>query len=144
MDKDIEIVKQEKRINAVFPDDIEDISRRRKTITIYKQFLENNLQLPVKVTGRIDFSWEGIYIWGSGYLEEYEELKKEKPSYTDLYNLTGFFNHYSVLKGLYAKVVRITDKKHFKLELIDLKAVDEESKNYQLIDDYIYWHVNYY
>jgi hypothetical protein len=40
-------------------------------------------------------------------------------------------------------VKRLSDQKEFILELDYLKAVDKKSKNYQLLDDYSVWYVNY-
>lgn len=75
MDKNFE--KQEKRIESVFPKDLDDISKRTETIEIYKNYLEINLELPVKLTGIEDFNWEEYYIFGPGDEQEYEELKKQ-------------------------------------------------------------------
>ncbi len=44
---------------------------------------------------------------------------------------------------LYADVQRISDEKRFILTLEDLKAIDKSSKNFQLLDDYTTWFVNY-
>ncbi|MCF8302480.1 MAG: hypothetical protein K9I94_04320 [Bacteroidales bacterium] len=64
MDEDFE--KQEKRIEAVFPEHIEDISVREETIGIFKAFLEKNLSFPVELTGIEDFDWEEFYLLGPG------------------------------------------------------------------------------
>ena len=42
-----------------------------------------------------------------------------------------------------ANVQRISDNKKFLLGLSELKATDKKSKNYQLLDDYAVWFVNY-
>ncbi|MEA1973366.1 MAG: calcium-binding protein [Candidatus Cloacimonadota bacterium] len=141
MDRDFE--KQEKRIESVFPKKIDDISRRTETLDIYKRFLEKNIDFPVKLTGIEDFNWEGFYILGPGDKREYEELKKTKPSYSDIYNLVRIEDHVDEDYGLFAKVTRISDKKRFQIPLADLEAVDENSKNYQLLNDYSVWCVNY-
>lgn len=141
MEEDFE--KQEKRIKSVFPKKIDDISKRTETLEIYKQFLEKNLDFPVKLTGREDFKWEGFYIFGPGNQREYEELKKTNPSSTDIYNLIRIDEHVNEEDGLFAKVSRISDRKRFQIPLADLKAVDEKSKNYQLLDDYSLWCVSY-
>lgn len=141
MDKDFD--KQEQRIESVFPKRINDISKQTKTLNIYKRFLENNLDFPVKLTGIEDFNWEEFYIFGPGDKKDYEELKKTRPSYKDIYNLTRIDDHIEEDYGLFAKVTRISDRKRFQIPLADLKAVDEKSKNYQLLDDYSVWCVNY-
>jgi hypothetical protein len=40
-------------------------------------------------------------------------------------------------------VRRVSDKKTFVLPLADLKATDKKSQNYELLDDYSTWFVNY-
>jgi hypothetical protein len=52
-------------------------------------------------------------------------------------------NYYDDDYGLFAKVTRISDKKRFQIPLADLKAIDEKSNNYQILDDYSVWFVNY-
>ncbi|MDD3944984.1 MAG: hypothetical protein PHS38_09745 [Bacteroidales bacterium] len=141
MDRDFE--KLEKRIESVFPKKIDDISKRTETLDIYKRFLEKNIDFPAKLTGIEDFNWEEFYIFGPGDKREYEELKKTRPSYKDIYNLIRIDEHIDEDYGLFAKVTRISDRKRFQIPLADLKAVDEKSKNYQLLDDYSVWCVNY-
>lgn len=141
MDKDFK--KQEKRIELVFPKEISDISKRYETLELYQVFLEKNLDLPVKLTGIEDFSWEEFYIFGPGDKNEYEELKKKRPSYKDVFNLIRIDEYAEEDYGLFAKVTRISDRKRFLIPLADLKAVDKKSKNYQLLDDYAVWCVNY-
>jgi hypothetical protein len=141
MDKDFE--KQEKRIELVFKKKVEDSSRSEKTLKIYKKLLEKELSFPVKLTGIEDFPWEEFYVFGPGDKEEYEELKKKRPSYTDTFNMIRIDEFYDEDYGLFAYVVRISDKKRFQLPLADLEAIDIKSKNYQLLDDYSVWLVNY-
>ena len=141
MDKDFK--KQEKRIEEVFPKGLDDIFKRTETILIYKEFLENNLIFPIKLTGIEDFNWEEYYIFGPGDEEEYEELKKKRPSYTDIFNMIRIDKYHDDNYGLFAKVTRVSDKKRFQLPLADLEVVDKKSKNYQLLDDYSVWFVNY-
>jgi len=141
MDKDYK--KQEKRIESVFPKDFEDISRRIETIEIYKAYLESKLTFPIKLTGIEDFDWEEFYILGPGDDKEYKELKKTRPSYQDTFNMIRIDNYYNENYGLFAKVTRVSDKKRFMIPLADLKVIDEKSDNYQILDDYSVWVVNY-
>lgn len=135
--------KQEKRINSVFLKKTDDNSRRFETLEIYKQFLEENIDFPVKLTGIEDFNWEEFYIFGPGNKKEYEELKKTRPSYTDTYNLIQIEDYIEEEYGLLAKVTRISDRKKFQIPLVDLEAVDKKSTNFQLLDDYSVWFCNY-
>jgi hypothetical protein len=45
--------------------------------------------------------------------------------------------------GILVHVRRLSDKKKFTLTLSDLQATDEQSKNYQLRDDFAVWFVNW-
>jgi len=141
MDKDYK--RQEKRIESVFPMDLIDISKRTETIEIYKEFLEKNLEFPIKITGIEDFAWEEFYIFGPGDKQEYEELKKTRPSYHDTFNMIRIDKYYDDDYGLFAKVTRLTDKKRFQLPLADIKAIDNKTQNYQMLDDYAVWFINY-
>jgi hypothetical protein len=141
MDKDFK--KQEKRIESVFPKDLDDISKRTETIEIYKAYLESKLTFPIKLTGIEDFDWEEFYIFGPGDCNEYEELKKTRPSYHDTFNMIRLDKYYDDDYGLFAKVTRASDKKRFQIPLADLKVIDEKSNNYQILDDYSVWFINY-
>lgn len=141
MDKDFK--KQEKRIESVFPKDFDDISKRTETIEIYKAYLESKLTFPIKLTGIEDFDWEEFYVLGPGDHNEYEELKKTRPSYHDTFNMIRVDNYYDDDYGLFAKVTRVSDKKRFQIPLADLKVIDEKSNNYKILDDYSVWFVNY-
>lgn len=141
MNKDFE--KQEKRIESVFPKDLDNISKRTETIKIYKAYLESNLIFPIKLTGIEDFGWEEFYIFGPGDDKEYNELKKTRPSYQDTFNMIRVDNYYDDDYGLFAKVTRVSDKKRFQIPLADLKVIDKKSKNYQILNDYSVWFVNY-
>lgn len=140
MDNDYE--KQKKSIADVFPENINDISRRGKTIEIYKNYLEKKLTLPVKLTGIEDFDWEEFYVLGPGDEDEYEELKKTRPSYKDIFSMSKINDYYDEHYGLFAKVTRIKDKKRFQIPLVDLKTVDKKTKEFQLLNDYSVWFVN--
>jgi hypothetical protein len=80
--------------------------------------------------------------WGWD-LNEYEELKKERPSYTDEFELIEFLGPEDEVEEIHAKVRRIKDQKTFEIGLSWLECTDQKHENYQLIDDYGVWHVNY-
>ena len=141
MDKNFK--NQEKRISMIFLDKTDDLSKRMETIKIYKEYLDQNLYYPIELTGIEDFNWEEFYIFGPGSEKEYEELQKSNPSYTDTFNLVKIDDSYDEYYGLIAIVIRTTDKKRFQVPLCDLKSTNKKSKNYQLVDDYSVWSVNY-
>lgn len=114
----------------------------KETLKIYLDYLDTKLEMPCSLTGIEDFDWEEYYIIGPGDKEEYEKLKKTKPSYTDIFELVCFDSTIDEHYGILVKVKRISDKKIFVLPLADLKTKDKDSKNYQLIDDFAAWFVN--
>ena len=113
-----------------------------KTLKTYRDHLRQNLELPCRLTGVEDFPWEERYVFGFGSKAEYEKLKQTKPSYRDTFELLSF-NKIYVGSGILVRVRRVSDKKEFELPLADLKARDKRSKNYELLDDYSVWFVNY-
>lgn len=121
-------------------------------LQIYFEFLKKNLELPCIVTGIGDygcFRWEEYYTFGPGNKSEYEKLKKKHGSYTDEYELVcvGSGNEdqddFNENDGIFVRTERIKDKERFVLTLADLEAVDKESENSQLIDDYAIWFINF-
>lgn len=101
------------------------------------------MEFPCHLTGIEDFSWEERYVFGYGSKTEYEKLKKTQPSYTDTFEFIGFDDEINGGYGILVKVKRVSDKRKFTLPLADLKSTDEQSKNYQLLDDFSVWFVNY-
>ena len=112
------------------------------------EHLKSNLQLPGVVTGAEDFRWEEFYVIGPGDPEEYDQLRKDQPSYQDKYDLLSIDNdgwsEWMLFSGedLVAHVRRQSDGKEFYLGLAELDAVNKKSKNYQLLRDYGVWFVN--
>jgi hypothetical protein len=112
----------------------------KETLRKYLTYLKKNIEMPCHLTGVEDFPWEERYVFGYGDPKEYEKLKKKQPSYTDTFNLIDY-----EIEDLYiyVKVQRLGDKKKFELPLDDLKAVDENTKNYSILNDYSVWRVNH-
>jgi hypothetical protein len=119
-----------------------------EAVVVFYDYLKANLLLPCEVTGIEDFRWEEIYVFGPGNKEEYEHLKKTQPSYTDHYELLDIVREAQSEwimfweEDIGAEVRRISDGKKFLLGLSELKAVDRNSKNSKLLDDYCVWFVN--
>jgi hypothetical protein len=120
-----------------------NISVTNKLLGKYHAYLLQHLSLPCEVTGIEDFSWEEYYVWGPGSEKEYEELKKTRPSYTDIFKLIGLDDEFDNFYGLVANVARLSDNKKFDIPLWDLEATDETSSTYNLLDDYAVWFTNY-
>ncbi len=135
-----EIDKQDERISSIFGGEIPNVAE--ESLATYLAYLKEPLELPCELTGIEDFDWEEYYVIGPGNQKEYEKLKKTKPSYTDKYDLLSLADEVDEWVGILVNVKRVSDKKKFTLPLAELKATDERSKNYQLLDDYSVWFVN--
>jgi len=131
---------QDKRIKRILGPECE---RNPQTILKYLDYLRKALKFPCRLTGLEDFPWEEPYILGGWDQKEYEELKKDNPSYTDEFELIELQEPEGGDEEIYAKVKRIKDKKSFEIGLSWLKCTDKNHDNYQLIDDYAVWHTNY-
>ncbi len=89
------------------------------------------------------FGWEERFAFGYGSRDEYEQLKKKQGSYHDNYELIEFeaiANDWDILVDVH----RIPRRKKFTIPLSELKATDKTSKNYQLLNDYTVWRVNWW
>jgi hypothetical protein len=132
---------QEKRIAKVLgKDEVPEANER--TLRLYLAYLKKNLEFPCYLTGIEDFPWEERYVLGDGSKTEYEKLKKTKPSYTDTFEILGLEDEIDESHGILVKVKRVSDRKKFTLPLADLEAEDQQSNNYQLLDDFSVWFVN--
>jgi hypothetical protein len=134
---------QKKRIALILSDgDINtDLGRSPKTVQKYLNYLKENIEFPCIMTGIEDFPWEEKFIFGSDDEEEYENLKKTNPSYKDIFELLEFDD--TPNDQIIVQVRRLKDKKKFYLALDYLESIDKNTKNYQLLDDYACWYVNY-
>ncbi|MFQ5330003.1 MAG: hypothetical protein ACE5D4_08465 [Thermodesulfobacteriota bacterium] len=131
---------QEQRIKKILGDVCEV---GEETASKYMKHLSNSIKSPCLLTGIEDFPWEEPYILGGGSPKEYEELKKENPSYEDKYELIELLKPIDDEFEILAKVKRINDNKIFKIGLSWLEPPDKNNPNYQLLYDYSVWHINY-
>ena len=134
---------QHQRIEAI----VGDSKDFDAAVTQFFEYLQNSLEFPCEVTGLEDFDWEEFYVLGPGDLDEYEQLKKTQPSYTERYDLLalereGFSQWMLFDEDLAAHVSRQSDGQEFILGLAELEVVDKKSRNYQLLDDYVVFFVN--
>lgn len=107
---------QSNRIQAVL-ESFDDISVRTETIQAYLAFLKTHVSLPCEVITVSEF-------------ERYH-LNDVEDSNVDLFGLLGNVNLVS------------DEKKHTKIPLCDLKAVDNRSDNFELLNDYATWFVHH-
>lgn len=109
----------------------------------YLNYLKQNLKFPCLVTGMEEFEWEEYYTMGPGSKKEYQKLKQTKPSYTDKFKILKLNNTLDVDNGIFVDLERTTDKKTFTLPLAELEAIEEDSPNYELLEDYSMWFFSY-
>ena len=135
---------QEKRISTILGlDEDGDLPGvDDETLAIYRNYLEQHLELPFTVTGKDDFSWEEGFLVGFGSKAEHNRLRETQPSSLDTYDFL-VFEVKGYFYGLMASVQRVEDRKIFVLPLAKLEATDQNSKNYQLLDDYLFWFFNW-
>lgn len=132
----------EKRIASIFGnDDIPDVSSM--TLQRYRSYLLQHLEQGIRLTGREDFPWEERYVLGHVESEEYEEFKKDNPSYKDLFELEEIIEENEPEGDLLVRVRRLSDSKIFTIGLSWLTTADEKSSNFQLLDDFATWVANY-
>jgi len=132
---------EERRINNILKTD--DLSVNQDNLNKFYNYLKRNLKTPCILTGMEDFDWEEPYVFGDWSKNEYERLKKIKPSYTDRFEFLNLIEEYNDWKGIYAKVMRLSDQKSFNIPLWDLKVVDKKNSNFLLISDFSSWMTNY-
>ena len=128
----------EQRIHTVLGDDNE---RNPGNTRRYREHLKKRLTLPLRVTGIEDFPWEEPYVIGGWDREEYGELKKSNPSYTDKFDLLDILD--PEREDLIAVIRRIADNQTFQVGLSWLRCVDKKSPAYITLHDYSVWYVNY-
>jgi hypothetical protein len=136
-----ELNKQEQRIVEILG--VDNLVVTLKSLTLYRDYLRKNLDTPCIIIGVESFPWKEKYIVGYDDKTDYEALKKKQPSHTDIYELKRFEDPINEVVGITVKVKRVNDNQRFIIDLAWLKAVDETSKNYTLLDDYSVWFVNY-
>jgi hypothetical protein len=109
----------------------------------YREYLLQHLDRKTVLTGREDFPWEEFYVLGPGDKEKYENLKKTRPSYTDEYRLIDISASVTDEDDLLAKVKRLSDGRSFEMGLSWLTTKVEKGPDYQLLDDFATWQVNW-
>lgn len=110
----------------------------------YRKYLLDNLDKGVVLTGREDFPWEEKYVLGCVNKVEYEKLKRTNPSYTDEFELLDILAEELEENDLVASIKRLSDQKTFTIGLSWLTTKSKEGKNFQLLDDFATWVVNWY
>jgi len=136
---------QRKRIGEIigFDEENELPSVDDQSLTVYGNYLKNNLNSPCYLTGIEDFSWEESYVFG--YMSEKEHTKRRKStaSYLDTFRLIKVIVDPKAWSDIGVEVQRMEDGKKFELSLSYLEVTDRKSPNFQLLNDYVVWYWNY-
>lgn len=133
-------MEHDKRIQKILG---QKCSRNQQNASRYRDYLKSAVKFPCRLTGIEDFPWEEPYVIGGWDKNEYEELKKKNPSYTDVFELLELLERDSEFDDIVAKLKRLTDLKIFEVGLSWLQCLDFDDVNCQLIKDYALWHTNY-
>lgn len=132
----------EKRIAKVFGTaEVPDVSEQN--LLKYRGYLLQHLDRKPVLTGREDFPWEEFYVFGPGDKKEYENLKKSRPAHTDEFQLMDISASVMEEDDLLAKVKRFSDSMVFEMGLTWLTTKVKKGKDYQLLDDFATWQVNW-
>jgi len=130
------------RINAIIGEVSQTVEQDQDIIVAH---LQKTLVLPCEVMIHDYLRWEVPYLndrpWSP---DKFALLKETQPSSTDRYQLLGVDRNETSTWMLFAediaaRVQRISDGKIFVLGLADLRTVDENSPNAQILDDYDEW-----
>jgi hypothetical protein len=134
--------KEEKRIaKALGAQEVPEVDEGN--LLKYRKYLLERMDKSTVLIGREDFPWEEEYVFVPGNRAEYERLKKENPSYKDEYKLIGISEAVIEENDLVAQVERLSDKKCFKIGLSWLTTKNKKSKDFQTLDDFATWVVNW-
>ena len=113
---------------------------------IHFKYLQENLGIPCTLTGIESikfFGWEERFQMGYGSEEEYKRRRRQEGSYKDKYELSEFEAVVDEEWDILVNVKCIPYRKRFTIPLSQLQAVDRMPKNYQLLNDYTVWYVNW-
>jgi hypothetical protein len=134
--------KNERRIaEALETDQVPEVDE--KNLLKYRNYLLARLDKNGVLTGREDFPWEEKYSWGAGDQAEYKQMRKENPSYRDEYKLIDILQEETEENDLIASVERLSDGRRFEVGLSWLTTKKNKGRDFQLLDDFATWVVNW-
>jgi len=120
-----------------------DCKRTPQNTLRFLQFLQKNVKVLCLLTGTEEFEWERAYLvegWGN---TEYEEMKAQRPSFVDQFELQALMAPDADGDDIVACVKRVADQKEFKIGLSLLEGIDFSNESFQFIDDYVAWYKHY-
>ena len=117
-----------------------DCSRTPQNTLRFLKFLQRNVKAPCMLTGIEAFEWERDYLaegWGG---VEYEEMKAQRPSFVDQFEMQALKAPDAGGDDIVVCVKRVSDQKDFKIGLSLLEAMNFKDESFQFIDDYGAWY----
>jgi hypothetical protein len=114
-------------------------------------YLQTHLPWPFQVSGILE---DPLFAWEKVYLEErltkkrradYEQLRQERPSVQDTFEVTGVRTHFTLEAGhsLGYEARRLSDQQAFVLPIHAVVEADTDLEQVEpLIDDYMAWMYN--
>ena len=120
-----------------------DCSRTPHNTLRFLKFLQRNIKSSCMMTGIEAFEWERAYLtegWGG---TDYEEMKAQRPSFVDQFELQALSAPEPGGDDIVARVMRVSDRKAFKIGLSLLEGMDFNDESFQFIDDYGAWYRYY-
>ena len=128
---------QAERIRGVLG---KECSRNPKNTLRFLKFLQRNVKAPCMLTGIEEFEWERAFLAEGWDSVEYAELKTQRPSFMDHFELQELEAPGSDEGDIVACVKRLPDQKEFKIGLSQLEGLDFKDESFQFIDDYTVWY----
>ena len=131
---------QTERIKGILGKECE---RSPQNTLCYLKFLQKNIKGPCLLTGIEEFEWERSYLAEGWDSADYQEMKAQKPSFMDQFELQALVAPATGEDDIVACVKRVSDQKEFKVALSLLECIDFNDESYQFIDDYVAWYTYY-
>lgn len=134
---------QDARIGEILGEDATEVSSAN--LKKFFNYLKETVAIPCNVLGSEPFEWEKKYVGKSlshALSDEYYQLKEDNPSFNDIYDMVRFVE-YNESEGILVEVQRTDDDKVFILPLVYLEIADDDSPDFQRVNDYVYWFANY-
>jgi len=117
-----------------------DCKRSPRNAEKYRAYLKKMLKSPCLLTGTEEFEWEISHIAKGWDDPEYQEEKKNNPSFLDQFELLELLEPEVDSDDIRVGVKRTADNKDFKIGLSLLECIEFNDECFQLIDDYAAWH----
>ena len=117
-----------------------DCSRNPQNTLRFLKFLQKNVKASCMLTGIEEFEWERDYLAEGWEGVEYQEMKAQRPSFVDQFELQELMAPDAGGDDIVVCVIRVSDKMVFKIGLSLLEGTDFKDESFQLIVVYGAWY----